>query len=142
MNRNQRAAQCRQRIGEWLQELARLAKVLQGHAPLVRGSFYRFRRKCGKAGCRCVRGELHHGQAFAVREGGRSRTVPLTGLDRAKLVKGVGVYRGVRRARAEMVQALARLLAQVDRLVRLREIPLPRLRQNTGRREYPSTEEI
>ena len=129
MSKKLQTARCRQQINAHLEELVRLARVAQGYSPLVRGSFYRYRRRCGKAGCRCARGEPHAGQAFSVREGGRSQTLPLTGVDREELSQHVGAYRELRRARAEMVRTFDELLEVVDKLERLREIGLERLKR-------------
>jgi hypothetical protein len=129
MSQKPQAARARQRILALTELLQGQARRVMGHAPLVRGSFYRYRRRCGKASCRCARGALQAGQAFSIRVGGRSRTLPLTGVDREELSQHVGVYREFRRVRAEMVRTFDELLRQVDKLERLREIGLERLRR-------------
>ena len=133
MNKKPQAARTRQRILALTEQLQGQAQRVMGHAPLVRGSFYRYRRRCGKAGCRCARGALHAGEAFSIRAGGRSRTLPLAGVDREELSRHVGAYRELRRVRAEMVRTFDELLEAVDKLERLREISLERLK----RRERP-----
>jgi hypothetical protein len=106
-----------------------LAEMAMGRGPLIRGSFYAYRRRCGKPGCRCARGRLHRGHAFGVSEGGRSRQVPLGGIDAHALAEHVEAYRRLRRVRADMARLFAGLVGTVDRLLRLREIPVGRLRQ-------------
>lgn len=133
MSTRKRASHCRQRIAELLADIERRTQAAQGLAPLVRGSFYRFRRRCGKKNCRCARGELHAGQAFSVRKDGRSRTVPLAGVDRDKLVKAVEVYRELRKARANMVRGFKELLTQVDRMEQLREVGADRFKRRKRR---------
>lgn len=132
MDHKRQASRCRQRIVDCLGELQHLAQVALGYSPLIRGSLYVYRRRCGKAGCRCARGRLHRGQALGVSHGGRSRAVPLAGLDRDKLAEHVAAYRGLRRARATMVRTFAQLLREADRLEQLREIPVERLRQGAA----------
>lgn len=129
MNKQPQAARARQRIRALTELLQGQAHRVMGHAPLVRGSFYRYRRRCGKASCRCARGALHAGQAFSIRAGGRSRTLPLTGVDRDELSRCVGAYRELHRVRAEMVRTFDELLRQVDTLERLREIGLDGLKR-------------
>ncbi|MFH1725591.1 MAG: DUF6788 family protein [Elusimicrobiota bacterium] len=129
MNKQPQAARTRQRILAITELLQGQAQRVMGHAPLVRGSFYRYRRRCGKASCRCARGALHAGQAFSIRAGGRSRTLALTGVDREELARHVGVYRDLRRVRAEMVRTFGELLKQVDKLERFRAISLDRLKR-------------
>jgi len=127
MERSHEASLCRQRIANCLVELGRLAKVAQGWSPLVRGSLYLYRRRCGKRGCRCSRGELHAGQALSVSAGGRSRVVSTAGLDRAELAAGVQAHRELRQARSSMVRTCRELLAAVDRMARVREVGLEQL---------------
>lgn len=134
MNKQGQAARTRQKISTLAELLQGQARRAMGHTPLVRGSFYRYRRRCGKAGCRCAGGRLHAGQAFSIRSGGRSRTLSLTGVNREELSRHVGVYRELRRVRAGMVRTFNELLRQVDRLELLREISLARLKR---RRRLP-----
>ena len=129
MNKQAQAARTRQRIRALAELLQGQARRAMGHTPLVRGSYYRYRRRCGKAACRCASGMLHAGQAFSIRSGGRSRTLPLAGVDREELSRHVGAYRELRRVRAGMVRTFDELLRQVDKLERLREIGLARLRR-------------
>ena len=129
MSKQAQAARTRQRIRALADLLQGQVQGAMGHAPLVRGSFYRYRRRCGKAGCRCAGGMLHAGQAFSIRSGGRSRTLPLTGVNREELSSQVGVYRELRRVRAGMVRTFDELLRQVDKLELLREIGLVRLKR-------------
>jgi len=132
MSKQAQAALTRQKIRALAKLLQGQAQRVMGGSPIVRGSFYRYRRRCGKAGCRCERGALHPGRAFAVRAGGRSRTLPLAGVDLEELSRCVGAYREMRRLRAEMVRTFRELLRQVDKLEGLREISLERLKCRRG----------
>lgn len=135
MSKYAQAARTRQQVLALTELLQGQIRRVMGHGPLVRGSLYRYQRRCGKTNCRCARGALHAGQAFATRTGGRSRTLPLTGVDREKLFQCVGAYRELRRVRAEMVRTFGELLKQMDKLERFREIGLERLK----RRGRPSS---
>jgi hypothetical protein len=54
-----------------------LASSLPDVEGLISGSVVEQGRRCGKEGCRCVRGELHGPYTYVVlpRDGGRTRTV-------------------------------------------------------------------
>jgi hypothetical protein len=132
MSRQAQAALTRQKIRTLAQLLESQAHRMLGAGPIVRGSFYQYRRRCGKAGCRCERGALHGGRAFAVRAGGRSRTLPLAGVDLEELTRCVGAYRDLRRVRAEMVRAFRELLRQAEKLEGLRQISLAELKRRVG----------
>ena len=129
MSVSEQASRSRQELGDCVAELGQLAEVAKSRGGLVRGSLYEFRRRCGKAGCRCSRGGLHSGRALGVSAGGWARPVSLKGIDVATLSDHVEAYRRVRKARAEMVKVFAKLLATADRLEHLREIPVSQLRQ-------------
>lgn len=98
-------------------EIARQIQVLAGRPPMIRGNVYRLRRRCGKSGCRCMRGELHESWVLLARERGvrRMRAVPRGQADRwRELAEN---YRRFRRARRE----LARLHREAMRLAGLLE---------------------
>ena len=98
-------------------EIARQIQVLAGRPPLLRGSVYRLRRRCGKPGCRCARGELHESWVLLTREAGarRMRAVPRGQAERWREL--AESYRRFRRARRE----LARLHREALRLAGLLE---------------------
>ena len=51
---------------------SRLAQIVSRQG-LIRGSLLVRRRVCGKAGCRCARGELHESLYLVIHEEGRTR---------------------------------------------------------------------
>jgi len=51
---------------------SRLAQTVSRQG-LIRGSLLVRRRVCGKAGCRCARGELHESLYLAINDEGRTR---------------------------------------------------------------------
>lgn len=66
---------------------------------LLRGRLTVFRRRCGKANCRCVAGEPHESPALVVTEGGRSKTITLAEEDVAEVAAALARYEA---ARAEL----------------------------------------
>jgi hypothetical protein len=69
---------------------------------LLRGTLTVFRRRCGKPSCRCAAGEPHESPALTYTEGGRSKTVTLTGAELAEVAAALNRYQ---RARAELEAA-------------------------------------
>lgn len=69
---------------------------------MVRGSLFTLRRKCGKPTCRCATGEPHETPALAYPEGGRTRTLTLTGVDLREVKAALGRYQ---KAKAELDRA-------------------------------------
>lgn len=61
--------------------------------PLVlRGTLSTFRRRCGKANCRCATGEPHESPALAYSEDGRTKTLTLSDADVAEVAAALARY--------------------------------------------------
>ncbi len=105
-------------------ELGRLLEIFLARDPLVKGSVYALRRKCGKPTCACARGTLHCTVVVSWSEAGRTRLQPLPPGRRGDLRAAVRRYQRFRRARARLVKLHAEMLARIDAL-------------DAGRREAP-----
>jgi hypothetical protein len=66
---------------------------------VLRGTLTTFRRRCGTPTCRCAAGEPHETPALAYTEGGRTKTLTLTGAEVAEVTAALARYE---RARAEL----------------------------------------
>lgn len=120
MNLNERESNLRLIIRRHHEGLAAILGRLQGREPIIRGSVYTRRRRCGKLRCRCLRGHPHQDRVLAVRRAGR---VSVRGLDPAAdaaIEEGVAAWHGFRRQRGELAAACRGLLRAVDRLATLR----------------------
>lgn len=85
--------------------------------PLVRGTLYRHRRRCGKRTCRCVGGDLHESLVLTATIGGKTRFwKPALGRVEG-LRECIERYRQFRRARAGLVKDHARRLREMLRLI-------------------------
>ena len=79
--------------------------------PLVlRGTLTTFRRRCGKAACRCATGEPHESPALTFTESGRTKTITLTAAEVAEVEAALARYEAARAELAAQTEAgLARL---------------------------------
>ncbi|MDQ6617384.1 MAG: hypothetical protein M3083_22215 [Actinomycetota bacterium] len=59
---------------------------------MVRGSLFTLRRRCGKPACRCATGDPHETPALAYPEGGRTKTLTLTGVDLGEVKAALARY--------------------------------------------------
>jgi len=98
------------------QQLPSLLEDCFARQPLLPGSLYTLRRKCGKPNCRCTRGELHESTVLSYRGEGRPQNISPPPEQIDALRKMTEDYRRVRQARAELVRWQRRLLALVDAL--------------------------
>ncbi|HXZ72604.1 MAG TPA: DUF6788 family protein [Streptosporangiaceae bacterium] len=82
---------------------------------LLCGALTTFRRRCGKASCRCATGDPHETPALRYTEGGRTKLVTLAETDVAEVTAALARYEQARAAlegaAAEGVAALRARLA-------------------------------
>lgn len=107
--------------------IARTLRTLQIDPPMVQGSLYLLRRKCGKPNCRCARGELHASWVLTRSEAGRKRLYCVPEEERGRLRPLTREYRRWQLARARLTKQFAALLALIDQLAegRLQTWPPP-----------------
>lgn len=77
---------------------------------MLRGALTTFRRRCGKASCRCAAGEPHESPALTFTESGRTKTITLSGKEVAEVAAALARYEA---ARAELDTAAAAGLAKL-----------------------------
>lgn len=122
--KNAPISRARQRLLLELKRLEQLLEIFQDRSPLVQGSLYRRKYRCGKKGCRCQEGKLHTGLVFSVNQKGRTQLLSLKGVDHEKLEECVKRYRRFRRGRTEAVKIFKRMLREIDRLRDFRKVDL------------------
>ena len=96
--------------------MAHTLRRLQRSDPMVQGSFYLLRRKCGKPNCRCARGQLHATYVLTRSEQGKDRLYTVPKDQRAEVRHWAAEYRRYQRARAVLVKRHLHLLSLVDRM--------------------------
>jgi len=114
----------RQSLSRLRDQIPAVVQVLLGREPLVRGSVYELRRKCGKPCCACAAGEkLHSCMAITWTVEGKKRLRSLSPKEEMVLRRLTENYRRFRQARAQLVELHAEILDVIDQLeaVRCRE---------------------
>ena len=124
----------RQRLWASHRGLGSLLRLLGRDPPMVQGTLYLLRRKCGKAGCRCAAGQLHATWVITRSESGRQRIYTVPAESRGRLRALTREYRLWQRARARLVKRCAEMLALVDAIAegRLRAWPPERGEEEDG----------
>jgi len=98
------------------QQLSQLLETCLTREPLLPGSLYTLRRKCGKPNCRCNRGELHESTVLSYRGQGRPRNISPLPEQLESLRAMTHDYRRCRQGRANLVRWQRQLLKLVDAL--------------------------
>lgn len=112
MNRSHLSA-ARRRIWQLEQAMEQDLQVLLKRGPLLKGRLYQAQTRCGKPGCRCMRGELHTAMVLSYRGGEKQYNRCPADQDRLLLGKMTDRYQGFRQARARWVKAMQEILEQV-----------------------------
>jgi hypothetical protein len=115
----------RQQLGTDYRVLGRLLRVLLRDRPLVPGTLYLLRRKCGKANCRCARGEGHASWVLTRSEAGQSRLYPVPKEQRGRVRSLTREYRLWQLARARWIKHSAAMVALMDRMCEERQAVWP-----------------
>ena len=117
----------RQRLWADYRLLGRLLRCLQRSNPMIPGSLYLLRTRCGKPSCRCARGELHTAWVLSRSEQGRRRLYSVPAAHRPALRRLTAAYRRFQRARARWIKLIVQLRRQIDVIEQRRVQPWPTL---------------
>jgi hypothetical protein len=115
----------RQQLWRAYAALAPTLRRLQRSHPMVQGSFYLLRRKCGKPNCRCATGQLHATSVLTRSEQGKDRLYTVPKDQRARVRQWAAEYRRYQRARAVLVKRHLHLLALTDQMAQQRLLVWP-----------------
>ena len=117
----------REKFSQLRQRLLRLAGEVRGliepcfsDRPVIKGTVYELRRRCGKPGCKCARGQLHARMVVSASEGGKTK---LQVIPRGCLVEvqdQVRRYQELRRVRARLGEIHRKMLEVMDQMEGMR----------------------
>lgn len=119
-NDRERLSRIRQSLVELTQEVERLLPILMDRLPMVKGTVYEQRRKCGKPTCCCATGKLHATMMLSRSERGRTKLMAIPEGRLKELQVLTRRYQRFRRARARLGQIHKRMLSLIDELERAR----------------------
>jgi hypothetical protein len=115
----------RQQLWLLYRAIAKTLRLLHTDAPMVQGSLYLMRRKCGKPTCRCARGKLHPVWVLTRSEAGKRRLYAVPVAELGKLRPLAREYRKWHRARALLIKQCNRLARLIDELADRRLVRWP-----------------
>ena len=114
---NQRLSALRAQLLRAQQLLPQLLEVCLGREPLLPGSLYTLRRKCGKPTCHCQYDALHESTVLSFRRQGKTQHLSPPPQHLPTLRTMTEHARRCRQARAELVRWQRQLLQLVDDLL-------------------------
>lgn len=111
-----RLSRIRQSLSQLVKEIGQLLPVFMDRHPMVKGTVYEQRRKCGKPTCYCAAGEPHASMVLSRSEGGRTRLISIPPGSLAELQVLTGRYQRFRHARARLGQIYRAMVSLIDEL--------------------------
>lgn len=127
MEKRKIISQLRQSLRKIPDEISQLITHSFSDKPIIRGSVYELKRKCGKAGCKCTKGQLHSRMVVSSSEKGKTRLQVIPHGFLVEVQIKVRRYQELRRVRARLVEVHKKMLHIIDEMeaIRREEIPTP-----------------
>jgi hypothetical protein len=111
-----RLSRTRQTLTRLAQEIVELVPMFMQREPLVKGTVYEQRRKCGKPNCACATGKPHSTMILSRSQEGRTRLVSIPEGRLAELQILTERYQRFRRARARLGLIYQKMISLIDEL--------------------------
>lgn len=121
----ERFSRLRQTLLQLAGEIEGLVKPLFSDRPVMKGTVYALKRKCGKPGCKCARGELHTRMVLSASEGGKTRLQVIPHGSLGEVQEKVRRYQELRRVRARLGEIYRKMLTVIDEMEAMRREELP-----------------
>jgi hypothetical protein len=115
----------RQSLPRLLSQMRGLVKPFFSDRPVIKGTVYELRRRCGKPGCKCARGELHARMVVSASEKGKTRLRVIPRGFLGEVQEKVRRYQELRRVRARLVAIHREILKILDGMEAMRREELP-----------------
>jgi hypothetical protein len=105
--------------------MKRLIDPFFSDRPVLKGSVYELKRKCGKPGCKCAQGQLHTRMVVSASEKGKTQLRAIPSGFLVETQQKVRRYQQLRQARARMVEIHRQMLKVMDEMEAMRRQQLP-----------------
>jgi len=122
-------SQLRQSLARLANETRQIVEPFFSDKPVIKGSVYELKTKCGKPGCKCAKGQLHPRMVLSASEKGKTK---LRAIPRGFLVEvktKVRCYQELRGARARLVEVHKKILKVMDEMEAMRREQMPASRK-------------
>ncbi len=121
----QKFSRLRQSLRRLSDEARKLIEPSFSHKPVIKGSVYELKRKCGKPGCKCAQGELHSRMVLSASERGKTRLRVIPHGFLVEVQIKVRRYQELRRARSRLVEMHRKMIRVMDEMEAMRREQIP-----------------
>jgi hypothetical protein len=115
-----RFSQLRQTLLHLAGEIKGLVEPFFSDRPVIKGTVYELRRRCGKPGCKCAQGELHARMVVSASEGGKTRLQVVPHGFLVEVQAKVRRYQELRRVRARLGEVYRKMATVMDQMEAMR----------------------
>ena len=124
-NKRYEISRLRQSLSRLNHEAKNLGTPFFSDKPVIKGSVYELKRKCGKASCKCNQGELHSRMVVSASEKNKTklRVIPKGYLVEVK--KKVQRYQKLRRSRKKIIEVQQKIIQVIDEIENIRREEVP-----------------
>ena len=119
-SQREKYSRLRQSLLHRASEIKGLIEPFFSDRPVIKGTVYELKRRCGKPGCKCARGELHMRMVVSASEGGRTRLQVIPPGFLVEVQAKVRRYQELRRARARLGELYRKMLKGIDQMEGMR----------------------
>ena len=110
----------RQSLLRLMGEVQKIVTPLFSDRPVIKGTVYELKRRCGKPGCKCARGHLHARMVLSASEEGKTRLQVIPWGSLVEIETKVRRYQELRRARARLGELYRKMLQVIDQMEGMR----------------------
>jgi len=118
-------SQLRQSLRRLSDEVRQLINPFFSDKPLIKGSVYELKTKCGKPGCKCAKGELHHRMVVSASEKGKTKLRAIPHGYLIEVQTKVRRYQELRRVRVGLIEVHKKMLQVMDEMEAMRREEMP-----------------
>lgn len=113
-------SQLRQSLARLADEIRQIIEPFFSDKPVIKGTVYELKRKCGKAGCKCTQGELHHRMVVSASEKGRTKLCAIPHGFLIEVQSKVRRYQELRRIRVKLIDLHKKMIQVMDEMEAMR----------------------
>jgi hypothetical protein len=119
-SQREKFSRLRQTLLHLSDDLKRLIEPFFSDRPVIKGTVYELKRRCGKPGCKCTQGQLHCRMVVSASEKGKTKLQVIPHGFLAEVQNQVRRYQELRRARTRLVEVHRKMLRVMDEMEGMR----------------------
>ncbi len=122
-------SQLRQSLGRLANEIRQIVEPFFSDNPVIKGSVYELKTKCGKPACKCAQGQLHHRMVLSASEKGKTKLRVIPNGFLVEVQTKVRRYQELRRVRVRLIELHKKMLQVLDEMEAMRREQMPTSRK-------------